>query len=964
MLSSIAAVGGALSPMRIPKSNNNNRVSSTSKLTKKSSNINNNNNKTKVAVRIKPLDKREQSTSSVVWNINKENKTIHQTTNGNHEQGYDVYQFEDTFDESSTTCEVYNGVCKSIVNDVIGGYDGTIFAYGQTASGTFSLFFCFCNVVHILCTIHTDHISHLSIHIGKTYTMQGSAGISDGDDGVIQLAGRDIFAHINAHNTQDFALRVSYIEIYNEEVKDLLASGEDSALSVRQNKDKIFFVNSIERTVSSMSELLDVMTDGEKNRSVSSTKMNDESSRSHSILRITVEKSLKNESSSSSTTLSTLNLVDLAGSESCKHTGATGDRQREGGKINQSLLALNQIIKGLGQKGSGLPLSYRDSELTKLLKYSLVSAKMAVICCASPSELYLEETRSTLKVASDWQSIKTNVTKSRKSIMGATPRRSSVVKSTPSKKKTGFFTPGKKLFTSPGKAKKAFPQTERIDRSRASSMYSIPEKANDEELEGLRKTLSEKNTRNAFLEAQLREVKVEFQSTKDKLQSAASKVKSLESQNEELKTQVSTLEADKEFLAVEHQAKIETIEDQNLTLPLLLVDDASSRREQVRKNRESNDSAHTTDTDATVVAETNGSSTSSANTYRDIVTALEDSQVKVHQLERIVEELRRENEGMKSRLPTPKDTTEVSCQTEAISTSESSCQTEVIVTSESSSQTSMIQYTESSCQTSCETLATSTDTSCQTVSTSTETSCQTTMMNNSDIGVQTEESNTDEKENASSKNHTPKKTVPSRKKKALKRTPLGKANKHNVKSSRPKRTTSKPNRYSGTNNEKMQTLASDSLALRKQFNESTAEFGAVGYMFKKNFGITRGTFIGHVTHILPNGMRRVNYPLDPDGTEDLSLEDLPTRPRQKKVKCDEVETKIKQFKLGDHVWAMKGKTEHAATIFSYQNGGETAKVKWAARGDVEDVEIKYIRLMIDEGGTSKRTRRQTLKMRS
>ena len=138
MLSSIAAVGGALSPMRIPKSNINNRsVSSTSKLTKKSSNISsNNNNKTKVAVRIRPLNKREQSTSSVVWSINKENKTVHQTTRGKHEEGFDRYQFEDTFDESSTTCEVYNGVCKSIVNDVLNGYDGTIFAYGQTASGT------------------------------------------------------------------------------------------------------------------------------------------------------------------------------------------------------------------------------------------------------------------------------------------------------------------------------------------------------------------------------------------------------------------------------------------------------------------------------------------------------------------------------------------------------------------------------------------------------------------------------------------------------------------------------------------------------------------------------------------------------------------------------------------------------------------------------------------------------------
>ena len=139
MLSSIAAVGGALSPMRIPKSNINNRVSSTSKLTKKSSsNISsNNNNKTKVAVRIRPPNKREQSTSSVVWSVNKENKTIHQTTiKGIHKEGHDAYQFEDTFDESSTTCEVYNGVCKSIVNDVLNGYDGTIFAYGQTASGT------------------------------------------------------------------------------------------------------------------------------------------------------------------------------------------------------------------------------------------------------------------------------------------------------------------------------------------------------------------------------------------------------------------------------------------------------------------------------------------------------------------------------------------------------------------------------------------------------------------------------------------------------------------------------------------------------------------------------------------------------------------------------------------------------------------------------------------------------------
>ena len=149
--------------------------------------------------------------------------------------------------------------------------------------------------------------------------------------------------------------------------------------------------------------------------------MNERSSRSHTIFRITLES--RDASSSlaegeqstpdgktaaddvapdASVRVSTLNLVDLAGSESVRHTGAIGERQKEGGKINQSLLTLSMVIQSLGQAASSnqhVHIKYRDSKLTRILQPSLSgNARMAVICCATPSELYLEETRSTLQV--------------------------------------------------------------------------------------------------------------------------------------------------------------------------------------------------------------------------------------------------------------------------------------------------------------------------------------------------------------------------------------------------------------------------------------------------------------------------------------------------------------------------------------------------------------------------------------
>ena len=216
-------------------------------------------------------------------------------------------------------------------------------------------------------------------------------------------------------------------------VRDLLVSGDsknNATLTVREDKRRGVFVNSNENIVTSMDSLLSVLFAGEKNRSVAATGMNERSSRSHTIFKITVESRLKqtkkdgdeddeesddeedmmrgddNGNAGDVYRVSTLNLVDLAGSESVRHTGATGDRQKEGGKINQSLLTLSRVIESVGQNATHV--NFRDSKLTRILQPSLSgNARMAVICCATPSELYLEETRSTLQFASRAKLVKT-----------------------------------------------------------------------------------------------------------------------------------------------------------------------------------------------------------------------------------------------------------------------------------------------------------------------------------------------------------------------------------------------------------------------------------------------------------------------------------------------------------------------------------------------------------------------------
>jgi centromeric protein E len=275
-----------------------------------------------VAIRMRPLNKNEGEKQRV-WKVLPTYNSITQTTNtgkplSERVTGRTFFAFDKVFDEDINTIQVYDGVAKGIVASVVNGLNGTIFAYGQTSSG-------------------------------KTYTMQGSGTIQDGASaggGIVHMAARDIFSNIQSQPNRMFLVRASFLEIYNEEVRDLL-SNSSSTLQIREDPRRGVFVQSQEEMVTDFSSLLRLLFQGEKSRQVASTGMNERSSRSHTIFRITVE-SRENEesddgvdneytgsSNDGAVRISTLNLVDLAGSESVRHTGATGDRQKEGGMINQ-----------------------------------------------------------------------------------------------------------------------------------------------------------------------------------------------------------------------------------------------------------------------------------------------------------------------------------------------------------------------------------------------------------------------------------------------------------------------------------------------------------------------------------------------------------------------------------------------------------------------------------------------------
>ncbi|XP_075394770.1 chromosome-associated kinesin KIF4A isoform X1 [Tenrec ecaudatus] len=290
------------------------------------------------------------------------------------------FTYDFVFDPATEQEEVFNTAVAPLIKGIFKGYNATVLAYGQTGSG-------------------------------KTYSMGGAYTAAQENEptvGVIPRVIQLLFREIDKKNDFEFSLKVSYLEIYNEEILDLLCASREKAspINVREDpKEGIKIVGLTEKTVLVALDTVSCLEQGNNCRTVASTAMNSQSSRSHAIFTISIEQRKKSDKNSSFR--SKLHLVDLAGSERQKKTKAEGDRLKEGININRGLLCLGNVISALGDDKKGGFVPYRDSKLTRLLQDSLGgNSHTLMIACVSPADSNLEETLNTLRYADRARKIK------------------------------------------------------------------------------------------------------------------------------------------------------------------------------------------------------------------------------------------------------------------------------------------------------------------------------------------------------------------------------------------------------------------------------------------------------------------------------------------------------------------------------------------------------------------------------
>ncbi|XP_018605923.1 kinesin-like protein KIF13A isoform X3 [Scleropages formosus] len=343
--------------------------------------------KVKVAVRVRPMNRREIELNTKCVVEMEDNQTVLHPPPSNAAKGENrkqpkVFAFDYCFwsmDESNITKYagqevVFKCLGEGILDNAFQGYNACIFAYGQTGSG-------------------------------KSFSMMGS-----GDQpGLIPRLCCSLFERVSKHgsDTLSFKVEVSYMEIYNEKVRDLLdPKGSRQSLKVREHKVLGPYVDGLSQlAVTNFEDIESLMSEGNKSRTVAATNMNEESSRSHAVFNIIVTQTLYDlQSGNSGEKVSKVSLVDLAGSERVSKTGAAGERLKEGSNINKSLTTLGCVISALADQsaGKGKPkfVPYRDSVLTWLLKDNLGgNSKTAMIATVSPAADNYEETLSTLRYA-------------------------------------------------------------------------------------------------------------------------------------------------------------------------------------------------------------------------------------------------------------------------------------------------------------------------------------------------------------------------------------------------------------------------------------------------------------------------------------------------------------------------------------------------------------------------------------
>jgi len=326
-------------------------------------------------VRVRPLNSAEKAARS--WSVldtpGTREVVVKEKANSSMTK---TFNFDRVFGAGSNQQDVYKAVVGPLVKQVLQGYNCTVFAYGQTGTG-------------------------------KTYTMEGLGEIrgaweGDPNAGIIPRSLSDLFDGLRLSDATEWGVRVSFLELYNEEIFDLL-SGNDDHTKLRlyedgQKRGSVIIQGLEEVQVRDKREVFKILERGSIKRQTAETKMNANSSRSHTVFTVTVFVNQQSIDGEDMLKIGKLNLVDLAGSENIARSGAVDKRAREAGNINQSLLTLGRVITSLVERKPHIP--YRESKLTRLLQDSLGGrTKTSIIATVSPAAMNLEETLSTLDYA-------------------------------------------------------------------------------------------------------------------------------------------------------------------------------------------------------------------------------------------------------------------------------------------------------------------------------------------------------------------------------------------------------------------------------------------------------------------------------------------------------------------------------------------------------------------------------------
>lgn len=323
-----------------------------------------------VSVRLRPLsDKEIASGDPAEWECINDTTIISRSTFPDRPTAPTAYSFDRVFRSDCNTKEVYEEGAKAVALSVVSGINSSVFAYGQTSSG-------------------------------KTYTMTG----------ITEHTAADIYDYIAKHEERAFVLKFSAIEIYNEVVRDLL-SAESTSLRLWDDAEKGTYVENLTEVILRDSDhLKELISVCEAQRRTGETYLNENSSRSHQILKLTIESSAREflGKDKSTTLVASVNFVDLAGSERASQALSAGARLKEGCHINRSLLTLGTVIRKLSKVRNG-HIPYRDSKLTRILQPSLGgNARTAIICTMSPARSHMEQSRNTLLFASCAKEVVTN----------------------------------------------------------------------------------------------------------------------------------------------------------------------------------------------------------------------------------------------------------------------------------------------------------------------------------------------------------------------------------------------------------------------------------------------------------------------------------------------------------------------------------------------------------------------------